>query len=317
MEKDILESITQPVFIVNLEKEIIYQNQSAKSYFDKKSLHQFIEKIFSLRHIKDGFSIINYFLEISELKFIVDIYPYKEEYIIIFAKDITRYFELEEISRKEDIIFALSKMIAEIFHDMKGPISGIKAAAQFLKENPEELSLIDDIIEETDRLTKMINEITFINKDINLKKEPTNIHKLIDKVIKSFQKEYKEVIFERLYDPSIPDINIDKDYLTRVFINLIRNSIEAINGKGKIQIQTGISFDKILSPKGNKIYIRIKDSGKGIPKELEDKIFLPFITTKSSGMGIGLASAYKIIKKHEGIIRYIKDATFEILLPIK
>jgi len=105
--------------------------------------------------------------------------------------------------------------------------------------------------------------------------------------------------------------------MLRVLINIIRNGIEAVEGKGKITVYTGISWDKVYSPKGNKIFIRIKDSGKGVPEEIIDKLFVPFTSTKKGGMGIGLSSSYKIVKEHGGVLRYIGDATFEILLPYK
>ncbi len=67
----------------------------------------------------------------------------------------------------------------------------------------------------------------------------------------------------------------------------------------------------------NKVSIKIQDSGKGIPKELVDKIFLPYFTTKQFGSGIGLANAYNIVKNHKGVLRYIGNSTFEIVLPIR
>ncbi|MFN3787852.1 MAG: ATP-binding protein, partial [Sulfurihydrogenibium azorense] len=103
--------------------------------------------------------------------------------------------------------------------------------------------------------------------------------------------------------------------MTSVIENLVKNAIEAIDQKGEITIQTGISFDPVFSPRMNKVSIKIKDSGKGVPQEIVDKIFLPHFTTKESGSGVGLANAYNIVKSHKGILRYIGNATFEILLP--
>jgi len=298
---------------------VIYTNQAAKqlkAIIGKESFKILLEKSLNVKHLNRDFTVKGIFVEIDGYKFLVDAFPF-EDGITLLIRDITRFVELEEISKKEGLIFTITKLLSSIFHDMKGPIGGIKGALQLLKEDPEDKELIEDIIHEVKRLENIISEITFITKPLKLQKTKTNIHEVLEMAIKSLKNVYPEVEFIRNYDPSLPDVCIDRDYMLRVFINIIRNGIEATEGKGSINISTGISWDKIYSPKGNKIFIRIKDSGKGVPEDLVDKLFLPFTSTKKGGMGIGLSSSYKVVKEHNGVIRYIGDATFEILLPIK
>ncbi len=320
IEKFILENIEDPIVVVSFDQEILYMNNSAKELdvlIGRKYFLDLITYPLTLPSIKENLSTKNIFKEINNNHFLIDAFPFQDEGLILLIKDITRFAELENKAKREGIIFTVFKFLSEIFHDMKGPVGGIKGSAQLLKEDPEDTELIDDILYETQRLENLINEITLISKPLNLKLKVENIHKIIDKSIYSFEKQYPNVKFERYYDPSLPDIMVDKEQLLRVFTNIIRNAIEAIEGKGKITIKTGISWDKIYSPRGNNIFVQIKDSGKGVPEEMVDKLFLPFSSTKKNGMGIGLSSSYKIIKEHQGILRYIGDSTFEIILPIK
>ncbi len=317
--KKILEGIEDPLFVMSSNKEVIYENPAAKELKSSIGIENFkkiVDKAYNPQVYEKGIFIKGIFLELPDYKFLIDVFPYQNEGLTVLVRDITRFIELEEFSKKEGFIVTITKLLADIFHDLKGPLGGIKGAVQLLKEDPEDTELIDDIMYEVKRLENLISEITFITKPTHLNKRKTNVHELLDKALKTLKNTYPDVTFVRKYDPSIPEISIDKDYLMRVFINIIKNGIEATDGKGTITISTGISWDRVYSPKGKKIFIRIKDSGKGIPEEMLDKLFLPFNSTKKNGMGIGLSSAYKIVKDHGGILRYIGDATFEILLPI-
>ncbi|WP_457624976.1 two-component system sensor histidine kinase NtrB [Persephonella sp.] len=320
MEKfeKILESIDDPIVVISKNGDILYINQAGytlKSQLGNRGFSELINSPLNLDFIKKGMSVKGIFKEINKSRFLIDAFPY-EEGITLLIRDITRFIELEELSKKEGLIITVSKLLSSIFHDMKGPVGGIKGAAQLLKEDIQDKDLIDDILYETRRIENMINEITLIAKPVQLSKKKINIHKVIDDAIKTLARQFPEVQFERLYDPSLPDLYIDPDYMYRVFVNIIKNGIEAVQSKGKIRVSTGISWDKIYSPKGNKVFIRIKDSGKGVPEDMLDKLFIPFVSTKKKGMGIGLSSSYKIVKEHGGVLRYIGDATFEILLPI-
>ncbi len=316
----VLEGIEDPLFVISSSKEILYENSAAKelkSAIGSENFKKIVEKTFLPQVFEQNIFVKGIFVEIEEYKFMIDVFPYQNEGLTVLIRDITRFLELEELSKKEGFIFTLTKLLADIFHDLKGPIGGIKGAAQLLKEDPEDTELIEDIMYEVKRMESIISEITFITKPTKLNKTLTNIHELIDRVIKTFKNTYPEITFVRDYDPSIPEVPVDREYMQKVLVNIIKNGIEAINSKGTISISTGISWDRIYSPKGKKFFIRIKDSGKGVPKDMLDKLFLPFNSTKKSGMGVGLSSSYKIVKEHGGVLRYIGNATFEILLPIE
>ncbi|MFN3977036.1 two-component system sensor histidine kinase NtrB [Sulfurihydrogenibium azorense] len=318
-EKEILDNFQEPIVVIDKDKNIVYSNSafdSYISYFSKNDIINLLKEILSIKYLEEGLSVKNYLITLNNSYLLVDVYPFEDMYIILL-KDITRLVKLEEELKKEGTLTAVSKFLIELFHDIKGPITGIKAATEYLKENPDELDLLDDIIYEINKIQDYINQLSSLSKPLKLNLSYQNIHKLIDKVVKKYEKVYKNVKFIKLYDPSLPDIYVDKEKMTSVIENLVKNAIEAIDQKGEITIQTGISFDPVFSPRMNKVSIKIKDSGKGVPQEIVDKIFLPHFTTKESGSGVGLANAYNIVKSHKGILRYIGNSTFEILLPIR
>ncbi|NPA12580.1 MAG: histidine kinase [Aquificae bacterium] len=314
----IIESIEDPLVVVSKDGEVFYMNQPGyilKSQIGETEFKKLITYPFELEFIKKGMSVKGIFKETENHKFLIDAFPYDKDRITLLIRDITRFMELEELSKKEGLIITLSRLLSNIFHDLKGPVGGIKGAAQLLKEDIADKELVEDILYEVKRLERMIQEITMVAKPIKLSPKLINIHKVIDRAIKTLEKQFPKATINRLYDPSLPELYIDPDMMERVLVNIIRNGIEATEGKGSITISTGISWDNVYSPQGNKIFIRIKDSGKGVPEDMVDKLFIPFISTKKEGMGIGLSSSYQIVKEHKGILRYIGDATFEILLP--
>ncbi|MGC8941254.1 MAG: two-component system sensor histidine kinase NtrB [Sulfurihydrogenibium sp.] len=315
-EKEILDNIQEPLILVDKNANIIYSNQAFDTYSYYVDVKTLISDMLSLKPLKEGISIKNYVYNTDNYTFLIDVYPTENGLYIFFIKDVTRLFKLEEELKKEGMLSTVSKFLIEILHDIKGPITGIKAAAEFLKQYPEETEVLEDILYEVKRMEEFLKQLSSLSKPIQLNLSYENIHKLLDKVIKNYQNIYKNVDFIRIYDPSLPDVQVDSEKMSFVFENLIKNAIEAINQKGSITIETGISKDPVFSPNMNKVSIKIRDSGKGVPEELLDKIFLPFFTTKSFGSGIGLSSAYSIVKSHKGILRYIGNSTFEIILPI-
>jgi len=144
-----------------------------------------------------------------------------------------------------------------------------------------------------------------------------NIHNLVDQVIKGLQAQpaFQDVKFKRNFDPDITSIKVDPDQMQQVFINLFKNSAEAMEAEGTITITS-----KMIDH--NWLEINISDTGSGIPKDNLDKIFSPFFTTKSfdKGTGLGLSIVYGIIKMHHGQIsvqsQVGKGTTFVITLPV-
>lgn len=317
--EELLEGITEPVVVLSKDGDIIYENQEAESLKSIIGISDFLEILkytINLKYVKDGLSVKGIDKRLKDRQFQIDCYNYRDK-LLLLIRDITRISKLEEESKREGTITSFSKLLAELFHDLKGPIAGLKAAAQYIKENPSEVDLIEDMLSDVERIERFFKDVMDLTKPLNLSLKKENIHRVIEKVLNRIIIIYPGLNVVRNYDPSIPDILFDPEYIQRVIENIVQNGVEEIDGKGTIWIETGVSSDHIYSPKMDKVYIKIKDSGRGVPEEIEDKIFLPFFSTKPSGTGIGLANAYNIVKSHNGILRYIKNSTFEILLPIR
>jgi two-component system NtrC family sensor kinase len=151
-----------------------------------------------------------------------------------------------------------------------------------------------------------------------MKIEKNNIHNIINDLVDGFferELAVSNIKFIKNYTPNLPEIETDANQLRQVLLNIINNAIDAINPPGKITISTSYNDDQII--------IAVTDTGKGISKEMMEKIFLPFFTTKEvgKGTGLGLSVSYGIIKNLGGKIEVEsvvgKGTTFTIILPIK
>ena len=158
----------------------------------------------------------------------------------------------------------------------------------------------------------------------SVEKENINLHEATEHVIDLFKFDLKnkEVRFEKDYDPSIPDVSTNKEQLIQTLINLVRNSIQALEYKGNVLIKTRSESSYTI---GNKKYqlvakIDVIDDGPGIPEEKLKEIFYPMVTTKNDGMGLGLTIAQSIVMQNSGLIECSskhRETKFTIVLPIR
>jgi nitrogen-specific signal transduction histidine kinase len=136
-----------------------------------------------------------------------------------------------------------------------------------------------------------------------------------------------EVQLARRYDPSLPALWADADRLIQVFQNLVQNGIEAMPGGGRLTLTTRLALDTVFGGRVDAgagprplVVVQVTDEGEGIPVELLDRVFDPFVTTKPRGLGLGLALAHRIVEEHRGALRVTstpgKGTTFSCFLPI-
>lgn len=214
-------------------------------------------------------------------------------------------------------------------HEIKNPIAGIISAAQLLEMtlSSDDRKLTKLIKDETKRILDLVKQFDKFGDLRKPELKAVNIHHIIKKAIKICKIGLiRNLIIEENYDPSLPDVLVDQIQLEQVFVNLIENSINALknNQNGKITFRT--FYEKglfIKTEEGVKkelpLHIQIEDNGPGIPPDLIDKIFDPFITGSVNGTGLGLSLVSKVILSHNGLIKCsrIKDFTiFKISLPI-
>lgn len=156
------------------------------------------------------------------------------------------------------------------------------------------------VIREIDRLTRLVKRLLVFSKPLTGTLKPLQINKLIQQTLELIIVETdSRITFTTHLDEHLPSYPCDANAMEQVFINLISNSIEAIQYEGTITLKTAWRGSEQL------IRITVSDSGPGIPKEIEGKVFDPFFTTKTSGAGLGLSIAYEVIKAHGGKIYFL------------
>lgn len=247
---------------------------------------------------------------------------------ILLLRDLTHRKEMEEDLKRADRLALLGTFAAGLAHEIKNPLGGIKGAAQLLRREADRIPAIaqytDIMIREVDRVNLLIEQLLDLSRPAKLNLVSLNIHELLDDVLLLEKQTVQEhqIMVKKNYDPSLPPILGDRAQLTQLFLNLIKNAFQAMDGQGCLAIATRMETDfHIREPgrkRGNFIWVDVEDDGPGIKDEDLPHIFSPFFTTKNNGTGLGLAICYRIIKEHGGLIRVEsserKGATFKVSL---
>jgi two-component system nitrogen regulation sensor histidine kinase GlnL len=216
-------------------------------------------------------------------------------------------------------------------HEIRNPLGGIRGAAQLLQAELEDkledkleikelIEYTEIIIQEADRLRNFIDRM--LSSDQQLDCVELNVHEVIEYVCSLVRAEFETCPeFKRDYDPSLPPIKADREQLIQVFLNIMRNALEATVGKGQIGLQTRIIRHFTIRQNIHRLVARIDitDDGPGIPAEIEKNVFYPMITGRPEGKGLGLSIAQSLINLHGGVIDHERkdDKTiFSIYLPV-
>lgn len=230
---------------------------------------------------------------------------------------------------QRDATRTVTSMASMLAHEIRNPLSGIRGAAQLLEGSlpPSDRELARLIRDETDRVVGILDRIDIFADDRPIGRTPVNIHEVLDHVRKlakaGFARERR--IVER-YDPSLPPVLGHRDLLIQLFLNLVKNAVEATdNESGTIVLATAYQHGvRVQAPGGHHrvdlpLCISIEDNGRGIPEEHLPRLFEPFFTTKAEGKGLGLALVAKIVRDHDGIIECRSSGRrtqFDVRLPV-
>ncbi len=292
---------------------------------DKDTLTNIIEGVFATGEVYQGYKIG--FSPLYRDKIVVNMSVSQLEDstgerlgLVCIFEDITKEIKMEDEFRRMGELAAVGQLAASIAHELRNPLSSIKGAAQFLQEQYNDHSVIVEflsiIVEEVNGLNKLTTEFLEFAKPIDLELEKVDINEIVDKVLRLMAlhlNDRKVEVVEKL-GQNLPKINADRKQIDQVLKNIIINAIDAMPNGGTLNIQT--KFTPVF---GGSIELSISDTGVGIPPDKLDRIFLPFMTTKTKGTGLGLAVVQKIIENHNGHIEVQsvvgEGTTFRVLLP--
>lgn len=222
--------------------------------------------------------------------------------------------ELVETSRYKNIEGEMSltnqHQVSNLFlrgiaHEIKNPISGLKGASQLLELDLGKNEFTEIIIKECDRLVSILNRMTAPSDRPNI--EAVQFHNIIEHGVKVLSGSHPEIKIRRDYDPSIPCVLADENYLTQVMINLIKNALEAMEGldEGVLILRTRVERNITLADEFHRTIasIQVIDNGSGIKDEMLETIFLPMVTSKAEGTGLGLPISQELIHRCGGLIK--------------
>ncbi len=233
--------------------------------------------------------------------------------VALLLRDCTIQKSLRDVVSQREALASFGHIAAGIAHEIKNPLGGIRGAAEIIgarATDQKARSAAELIVREVDRIALLVDDFMVFSHGEELRIAPVNIHRVIDRVLAltAHEKLGAKVEVERLFDPSIPDLMADADRLSQVFLNLIRNALQAMEAEGgRIVITTRMSLDQHLSPENERpgpwLIVEVTDTGPGIEADVLDEVATPFFTTRPEGTGLGLAVARHWVARHGGTLR--------------
>jgi two-component system sensor histidine kinase HydH len=244
----------------------------------------------------------------------------REMGLVLLLRDLREIRDLQEKVRRGERLASLGRLAAGVAHEIRNPLSSIRGFAQYfmgrLKGQEEEQGYASIMVKEVDRLNRVITELLDFAGPKEPHREPQALEEMIDDSLRLLHPEFfqKKIIIERSFAPDLPKVEVDRDQLSQALLNLFLNSLESMEGEGKIQI----SLKKISQPPA--LELAVTDTGRGIARENLGKVFEPFFSTKPKGSGLGLAIVHQIVEGHGGEVavdsREGMGTTFRITLPV-
>ncbi|MDQ1000734.1 PAS domain S-box-containing protein [Neobacillus niacini] len=238
-----------------------------------------------------------------------------KEAVLSIGNDITKRKEqTEQLLQKSEKLALLGQMAAGIAHEIRNPLTSIKGFIQLFKSSTHKEEYYDIVLSELDRINNIVGEFLVLAKPTAAVFAEKDVKELIKDVVTliNTQSILNNVQIFVEFECDLPKISCEENQLKQVFLNLLKNAIEAMPTGGNIDV-------KVKAKEEGKISIQIIDQGIGIPKDRIPTLGEPFYTTKEKGTGLGLMTCYKIIESHNGQLTIDSEVnqgtTIEIILP--
>jgi two-component system sensor histidine kinase HydH len=215
--------------------------------------------------------------------------------------------QAQEEARRSERLAALGQMSAGLAHEIRNPLGVIKGSAEMLHQklgesNPLASELAGYISSETNRLSALVTRFLDFARPLHAELAPQEITAVLDRALHSVSLTQKDelVHVERQYEAALPLVPLDESLSEQAFVNLIQNAYDAMGSSGGT---LRVTASRVNDANREGVEVRIEDTGPGIPAELREQIFNPFVTTKKTGVGLGLSIVHRIIDGHHGTIR--------------
>ena len=220
---------------------------------------------------------------------------------VVVFKDLTERKQLEEQVKRADRLATLGELMAGVAHEIRNPLTSIKGFLQFFQSagNDEERNkYLPILLKEVDRMNRIIETLLYFSRTCQASVSPTDLSGVLRDTLILVQSRAKNhgIVFDVQIDEKMPLVNFDGEQFQQVFLNLLLNSLQALEDEGQIRVVA-----RYLEA-SEEVEIVFTDTGPGIPAELREKVFDPFFTTKQAGTGLGLAVVQRIVNAQGGSI---------------
>jgi len=250
---------------------------------------------------------------------------------VLVLRDRSAQQRLEQFEAERERLAFFGRIAAGLAHEVKNPLGGIRGAGELLSlraEDDKTRETADLIVRESTRIANLVDDFMVFARGDRLRLAASNLHRILDRVLDLLAHDplSHRCQIERAYDPSIPDLLADADRLVQVFLNLIRNALQAMEGgDGRLTLTTRVTLDhRVVTEAGRvlpTVATWIRDTGPGMGEEELRQATIPFFSNRSGGTGLGLSVAEYWISQHGGTLHIEstpgEGTTVRVTLPLR